>query len=296
MIFRRLPCLAVCLAAVLGAAVVQGCGAPAPKTVLSYTADAKRAYDEAMTEYRAHNWLEAQQLFREVKRKYGYSRYARLSELRLADADFEQEKYAEALKGYKAFVHDHRAESDEVAYARARAAETQYREISDSFFLASGEERDQAATREAHKELSSFLKDYPGARESPRVCALLEDVTARLVRHELYVARFYLRRDAFEAAVLRVQYALRNYGTELQCARATPRPAPLDDATPILAIPEPRGDNAFGLIPDALVLLGETYLKMRRPDDARAAFQAVLDRYPVSGHAVLARRYLAGGS
>lgn len=296
MMVRRISCIAVCLAAALGVAVTTGCGAPAPKTPLSYTADAKRAYGDAMTEYRAHNWLEAQALFREVKRKYGYSRYARLSELRIADADFEQEKYAEALKGYKAFVHDHRAESEEIAYARARAAETQYREISDSFFLASGEERDQAATREAYKELSSFLKDYPSARESPRVCALLEDVTARLVRHELYVARFYLLRDAFEAAVLRVQYALRNYGTELQCARPTSRPAPPDDATPILVVPEPRGENAFGLIPDALVLLGETYLKMRRPDDARAAFQAVLDRYPVSGQAVQARRYLTGGS
>jgi len=281
----------IVLGVALGAGAL-GCETPPPKTALSYTADAKRAYDEAMTEFRAHNWIESQALFREVKRKYGYSRFARLAELRIADADFEQEKYAEALKGYKSFVHDHRSETDEVAYARARAAETQYREISDSFFLASAEERDQATTREAHKELTSFLKDYPAARESPRICALLEDVTARLVRHELYVARFYLRKDAFEAAVLRVQYALRNYGSEVQCPHATPRPAPLDDAMPVLDVPDPKPENAYGLIPDALLLLGETYLKMRRPDEAKASFRALIERYPTAGQSVQARKYL----
>ncbi len=52
-----------------------------PRTALSYTADAKRAYDEAMGEFGAHNWIEAQSLFREVKRKYSYSKYAKLAEL-----------------------------------------------------------------------------------------------------------------------------------------------------------------------------------------------------------------------
>lgn len=269
------------------------CETPPPKTALSYTADAKRAYDEAMTEYRAHNWLEAQTLFREVKRKYSYSRYARLAELRIADADFEQEKYAEALREYKAFVHDHRSETDEVAYARAREAEAQYREIGESFLLAASEERDQAATLAAHKELTDFLKDYPDAAESPRICGLLEDVTAKLVRHELYVASFYLRKGNFEAAVLRAQYAIRTYGTEIRCPATRQRPKTADaDETPVLDVPEARPENAFGLIPDALMLLGETYLKMRRPSDARTAFLAVADRFPRSGLVVQARRYL----
>jgi outer membrane protein assembly factor BamD len=268
------------------------CETPPPKTALSYTADAKRAYEEAITEFKAHNWIESQALFREVKRKYSYSRYARLAELRIADADFEQEKYAEALREYKSFIHDHRSETEEVAYARARAAETQYREISESFLLAPSEERDQAATIAAHKELSDFLKDYPDAAESPRICALLEDVTAKLVRHELSVGRFYLRKDNFEAAVLRAQYAIRSYGTEIRC----PSPRPVEnknkDEMPVLVVPDPNPENAFGLIPDALLLLGETYLKMRRPTEARAAFEAIVQRYPQSGLVVQAKNYL----
>lgn len=274
--------------------LLSACEAPPPKTALSYTADAKRAYEEAMAEFKAHNWIESQALFREVKRKYSYSRYARLAELRIADADFEQEKYAEALRGYKAFIHDHRAETAEVEYASARVAETQYREIGDSFLLAASEERDQASTLAAYKELHGFLKSYPDAAESPRICALLEDVTARLVRHEIYVAKFYLKRDNFEAAVMRLQFAIRTYGTEVKCSRqpvARRKNADTDD-TPVLEVPEPKPENAFGLIPDAMLLLGETYLKMRRPDDARLVLSALTTRYPQSARVEQARKYL----
>jgi len=51
-----------------------------------------------------------------------------MAELRIADADFEQEKYTDAIREYKQFVHDHRSDQNEVIYARARTAEAQYRE------------------------------------------------------------------------------------------------------------------------------------------------------------------------
>src|SRR5690606_36686097 len=114
-------------------------------------ADAKRAYDEAMAEFQAHSWIEAQTLFREVKRKYHYAKYSKLAELRIADADFEQEKFAEAIRGYRQFVHDHRND-EEVAYARSKIVEAQYRQVSDSFLLPTADERDQALILDAFKE------------------------------------------------------------------------------------------------------------------------------------------------
>src|SRR5262245_35166801 len=203
----------VLFGAVLSLTASFGCEKPEPHTALSYTADAKRAYDEAMQEFNAHNWIEAQSLFREVKRKYSYSKYAKLAELRIADADFEQEKFADAIRGYRQFVHDHRSDVEEVAYARSRIAEAQYKEISDSFLLPTADERDQATILDAHKELKAFLHDYPNAKQSQKIRELLEEVTARLIRHELYVARFYLQRDNYDAAVSRLQYALRHYAT-----------------------------------------------------------------------------------
>ena len=141
-----------------------GCeGAPA-KTALGYTEDAKRAYDAAMDEFNAHNWIEAQTLFREVKRKYSYSKWARQAELRIADADMEQEKFSDAIREYKDFVHAHRTDEEDVAYARSKIAEATYAEIPESLLLPASEERDQASVVDAYKELREFVSDYPDRR------------------------------------------------------------------------------------------------------------------------------------
>jgi outer membrane protein assembly factor BamD len=254
-------------------APLPACEKPEAKTALSYTADAKRAYEEALAEFNAHNWIESQNLMREVKRKYSYSKYARLAELRIADADFEQEKYADAIRGYRQFVHDHRSDNEEVTYARSRIAEAQYKEISESFLLPTGEERDQAVIMDAYKELRGFVHDYPEGKETPHIRELLSDVTARLVKHELYVARFYLQRDNYDAAVSRIQYALRNFSGGVSGPKGEVQP-----------------DS--GLEPEALLLLGETYLKMHRWNDARESFLTIVRRYTRSALTIQAREYL----
>jgi outer membrane protein assembly factor BamD len=255
----------------LGAAAVCGCEGTQAKTALGYTEDAKRAYDAAMDTFNAHDWLEAQTEMREVKRKYSYSKWARQAELRIADADVEQEKFPEAIREYKDFVHAHRSDTEDCIYARSKMAEATFAEIPESFLMPAAEERDQAAVIDAYKELRSFLEEYPEAKQARRMRELLGNVTARLVRHELYVARFYLRKDNYEAAVARIQFALKNYG-EADQAIVT-------------------GADS-GLKAEALLLLGRTYLKMEKLPEARQAFEALVRNYGQSPLATEARNYL----
>jgi outer membrane protein assembly factor BamD len=264
----------------ISGAMTTACESPEPHTALSYTADAKRAYEEAMKEFDSHNWIESQALFREVKRKYHYSKFAKLAELRIADADFEQEKFAEAIRGYRQFVHDHRSDPEEVAYARSKIAEAQYKQINESILLPTADERDQAVILDAFKELKGYVHDYPASKDTARIRELLEEVTARLMRHELYVARFYLQRDNFDAAVLRIQYAMRNFA-----------------GGPVFRGPDPRGGDAdlidSGLEAEALLLLGEVYLKMKKYADARESFASIIRDYPKSPLIVQATNFLA---
>jgi outer membrane protein assembly factor BamD len=261
------------LVLVLGVApALSACEGEPPKTALGYTADAKRAYEAAMEEFDAHNWIEAQNLMREVKRKYSYSKYARLAELRIADADYQQDKFADAIREYRQFIHDHRSDTEDVAYARSRIAEAEYAQIPDSFLLAANEERDQASVMDAYKELRGYLHDYPDSKEAARVRELLADVTARLVRHELYVARFYLNKDNYDAAVARVQYALRNFSGG--------------------AVAKGEVGLPSGLEPEALLLLGEVYLRMHKWQDARSAFVTIVQHFGHSPLIVQAKGYL----
>jgi outer membrane protein assembly factor BamD len=271
---RRLrPLLLFAPLLVLGVSL-SACEPGKPKTPLSYTADAKRAYEFALDSFNSHSYIESQVLFREVRRKYSYSKYARLAELRIADADFLLDKFPDAIREYRQFVHDHRSDAEEVSYARSRIADAQYAQVTDSLFLASGEERDQGVIVDTYKELRGFVHDYPNAKESVRMKKLLAELTGRLVKHELYVARYYLEKNNFDAAILRIQYALRNY------ARGG-------------AVAAPSGeDDDLGLEPEALLLMGETYLKMHKYTDARDAFFAIQHHYPASAFVVPAQHYL----
>ena len=117
---------------------------------------------------------------------------------------------------------------------------------------------------DAYKELRELRRaTTPTAKQTPHMRELLADVTARLVRHELYVARFYLKKDNYEAAVARIQYALK------RVRRGADRA-------------EPRSRRPPELQAEALLLLGTTYLKMHKWGEARQAFEVIVARYAQS--------------
>ena len=215
---------------------------------LTYTEDARAAYAEAMVAFNDKEWEDAKALMQEVKRLFAYSRYARLAELRIADIEFEQEKYTDAIAAYREFVQNHRSDR-EVEYAKYRICKALFLDIDDTILLPPAEERDQATTLEAYRELKGYLKEYPRSRYRVEMRWMLEVVTGRLARHDLYVARYYLRTDVFAAAVARCDHALKSY-------------------------------PGSGLEAETLVLKGETLLKMKKRDDARKVFQRVIQEYP----------------
>jgi len=260
-IFRTLPCaLTVGVLATL-AAPLTGCDKDShANTPLDYSENAKRDYDAAMQAFDDKNWEGANQMMNEVRRKYGYSRYARLAELRLADANYSQEKFAEATAGYKSFLHDY-PNDPEIPFARYQITRTQYDAVSQSFLLPALEERDLASVNDAHASIRAFLSDYPNSDHAPELIYMQSVVTGLLARHELYVARFYLERGNFKAAVVRIQYALHSF-------------------------------TASGLEPEAMVLLAEVYMKQKERQKARELLEHLLTQYPSSPFVVPARRFL----
>jgi outer membrane protein assembly factor BamD len=249
--------------AVLTLALVStGCaGSERPaESPLHYTENAKRAYEQALTEYFDRDWEDAVPLFEDVKRRYAYSRYARLAQLRIADASYEQENYPEAVTAYRGFVHDY-PNDPEIVYARYKITKSLFNQRTDTLLLPPLEERDLVTVDEAYQAIRAFIQDYPAYKKRPELDYMYEVVAGLLARHDLYVARFYLREDNFKAAVARVEHALKS-------------------------IP------SSGLEPEALVLLGETYLKMHEHQHARDAFARVLREYPDSAFVVPARAFL----
>ena len=233
----------------------------APQSALEYAENARAKYEQGVRAIEAENWEGATETLNELKKKYSYSRYARLAELRLADADLAQDKYAEAVTGYKSFVHDY-PNDPEVPYARYRVAKAQYESVSQSVLMPPLEERDLAAVNDALVSIRQFLSDYPSSTYADELRYMRAVVVGLLARHELYVARFYLGRGKFDAAIARCEHAIDAF-------------------------------DHSGLEPEAMVLLGETYMKQKEREKARIVLERVLKDYPASPFVEAARRFLA---
>ena len=238
-----------------------GCGAAAPAE-LSYGESARRDYERASEAYADGDCLTAEPLFQHVVREYSYSRYAALAELRVADCELAQNHYTEAIRRYRSFVRA-RPTHERVDYANFQIALCYFRQIpTDIFLTPPPEERDQNPTRSALRVVRRFLRDYPRSEQAEQARRIERECLELLARHELYVAGFYLQRDRPLAAVGRLAYVLAEY-------------------------------PGSGLDPDALLLLGRTYLHMRERGEARRTFEDLIARFPESALVEQAQRYLA---
>ena len=250
------------LALALLLAATAGCGAAQATGPLTYGESARRDYERALRAFTDHDCLTAEPLFNNIVREYSYSRYAALAELRAADCELQQNHYSEAIRRYRAFIRARptHAESD---YANFQIASAYFRQIPQDFFLSPPrEERDQAPTRSALRILQRFLRDFPESDHIEEAQRMQTQILQLLGRHELYVADFYLMRDRPRATITRLERLLEDY-------------------------------EGSGLEPQALLLMGRTYLHMSEESHARRAFEELSERYPESGIAVQARAYLA---
>ena len=257
---RSLSCASLL---VLSCSLVACGGAKKNTKNLSYGENAKLAYETALKEYRKGDCADAEPGFRDVRKRYPYSSYAALAELRVADCQLKEKKYTEAIQGYQRFIR-FRPSHPHIPYARFKVADAYYRQIPRSwwFFTPPTHERDQSPARDALRYLRRFIEDFPRDVHVPEAKKMAQGALAVLANHELYVARFYLRRDAPKAAITRIQVLLRDY-------------------------------SGSGVEPEALLLLGKIYRDQKDLRSAGETFQMLVERFPRSEEAGDARKELA---
>lgn len=207
------------------------------------------------------DFLKSQKYFEYVRAKFPYQEAAREAELRLADLDFAREAYPEARDQYQSFIKLHPTHA-KVDYAAFRSALTHVEEYpSDFFALPPSEEKDQVEIRAGLSTMEEFLRQYPDSEFAPEAKKHADEARKRLAEHELYVARFYTKRERWKAVAQRLEALLTKYpGT------------PFEE--------------------EALFDLHEAYVKLNDPKRAEETLRQVLRRLPGTPAAEKAQRML----
>lgn len=232
-----------------------------PLTAAEFEEKGRAAYEKALESFYDRDWAAVVPKMQAVKREFAGTRWARLAQLRVGDAEFHQASYTEAVVTFREFLREFPNDPD-VMYARYKVAECLFESRGETSLAPPLEERDLVNVRDADRSISDFLRDYPNYEKRERLLYMHAWVRGQLARHELYVARYYLKTDRLKAAIARTEYALVNF-------------------------------KDTGLEPEALVLLGETYLKQHDTLMAVSAFHLVLEKYASSAFAEPAKRFLA---
>ncbi len=258
--------LVACYLAVAPAAMAAGCSAQAGLTTrsVSYSVTARQNYKKGLKSLKSKSFEEAAKYFKFVKSRYPFSKYATLSELRLADVLRDSEKFIAAIDAYKTFIKEHPTHPMvESGYASFNVGMSYWKLTPGDFFIIPpSEEKDQTSTEAAMLAFKRFLKKFPDSPHTKKAKEYYLKALHRLAAHELYVARFYLGRGKPKGAIFRLEYLIRRY----------------PDA---------------GVEPRVMFLLGKTYLRLNKRAQALKVFQKIVKKYPNNYNAKKAQRYVA---
>jgi outer membrane protein assembly factor BamD len=165
--------------------------------------DPVAAFKEAEESMSKENFEKARKGYQDIQEKSPDKSYDAALMLRIADTYFGEEKYEEALVEYQNFLNYHPVNKDAV-YAQFQIAMCSFRQMTTI-------DRDPEPTRTALKEFLTLLQRYP---KSVYEEAALQNVAIcrdRLSEYELYVGKFYHKKQAYVAAVGRFDALLRDY-------------------------------------------------------------------------------------
>lgn len=142
--------------------------------------------------------------YAEVKNKHPYSRFATMSELKIADVHFKREAFIEAQGAYQLFkeFHPKHPQSDYVTY---RLAMSYFNQLPTSI------DRDLSAADKAILYFDEVATSYPSSTHVTESKEKKAAALKMLGEKEMYVARFYYKQKKFDSAMKRYEFLLKTY-------------------------------------------------------------------------------------
>lgn len=201
------PAIFLSLALMLG---LGGCGSTSDR-LKGETPQA--LFDEAKELQQAGSWERAIKGFEQLEGTFPYGRHAQQAQLEIAYTYYRMQESASAVAACDRFIKQY-PNHPNVDYAYyLKALSTQMAE--DSFLNIIYErdiaDLDQGAVRESFDIFRELVTRFPDSRYVPDARERMAKILDALARHELKVARYYLRRGAPLAAANRAKGILKDH-------------------------------------------------------------------------------------
>lgn len=159
------------------------------------------------------NYKKAIKLLEQLDSRYPFGAHSAQVQLDLTYAYYKNSDSEAALASADRFIKTHPRHPD-VDYAYYLKALVNFnRELGfiDRFVPSDKTQRDSLFTQTSYLNFEELLRRFPDSKYVPDVKQRMTYLRNSLARHELHVARFYIDREAYVAAVNRTNYILQHY-------------------------------------------------------------------------------------
>ena len=168
-----------------------------------------------------------------------------------AEAFYKEKRYEEALVEYQHFLDLHPLH-EWASYSLFKLGMSYFRQIQTI-------DRDQEPTQKALETFQNFLSVYPDSEYTEKAQEMIKTCSKTLAESHLYIGRFYYKKGAYPAAIVRFEELLSSFPD----------------------LPQTE---------DALYYLAWSYYRQEKPDQASSHLERLLSDFPQNRHQKSARK------
>ena len=172
-------------------------------------------YNDAFSLFENGNWTESIEKFQKVETRYSFSEWAPRATLMIIYIYYEAGQHFQTLE----YINKYKKlypKNININYVDFIRAMTFYEQITIT-------SRDQTYAVQAMKEFNQIIKKYPNSRYAEESKLKIDLVKEQLAGKEMYIARFYMKKSKWIAAIKRLKIIINDYDTTIYSEEALHR-------------------------------------------------------------------------
>jgi outer membrane protein assembly factor BamD len=194
--------------------VLFSCSNDSTKSVeVGKTKNAFKLHEKSKKALKSGNYRSAVESLERLDGLYPYGPYSHQAQLSLIYAYYKLKDYDKGLASAERFIRQNpqHKDSDYAYYMKGLINYSTETGFGKELFSAPVEERDSGSTREAFDNFAELLRRYPKSKYVLDAKKRMIYLRNRLAKYELYVANYYMKREAYHAVLRRAKYVIDHY-------------------------------------------------------------------------------------
>jgi len=192
---------------------VSGCSRKRKQNTENEGVPVAELYDKGHTAMRRGNWANALTAFRRLVAQYPYGEYTEQALMESAYAQFKMGNNEEAISSIDRFIrtyptHRHTAY---MYYLRGLINSNRDTVFLQRIWNLDASRRDMATPTQAYSDFNIITTRFPNSRYAADAKMRMTELRDMFARHDIEIALYYLRRDAWIAAAERAKYVLETW-------------------------------------------------------------------------------------